>query len=108
MTASEISHPTEDLGTGTVPDLAADVVDVATVETVRSAEVEVVVGEIVQPQTPPHQEVQKNRGGGQNGQEGGRSAYNDGLMGMGSSVRPAVRRPHEKLGTAIGHPQRGQ
>ena len=49
-------------------------VDVAAVETVRTAEVEVVVGEIVQPQTPPHQEVQKNRGGGQNGQEGGTSA----------------------------------
>ena len=29
-------------------------------------------------------------------------------MGMGTSVRPAVRRPQEKLGTAIGSPQRGQ
>ena len=38
-----------DPGTGTVPDLAADVVDVAAAETVRTAEAEVVVGEMVQP-----------------------------------------------------------
>ena len=29
-------------------------------------------------------------------------------MGMGSSVRPAVRHPQEKQGTAIGRPQRGK
>ena len=51
--ASEISHPTRDPGTGTVPDLAADAVDVAAAETVRTAEGEVGVGEMVQPRTPP-------------------------------------------------------
>ena len=53
MTASEIRHPTEDPGTGTVPDLVVDVVDVAAAETVRTAEAEVGVGEMVQPRTPP-------------------------------------------------------
>ena len=42
-----------DPGTGTVPDLATDVVDVVAAETVRAAEAEVGVGEMVQPQTPP-------------------------------------------------------
>ena len=42
-----------DPGTGTVPDLAVDVVDVAAAETVRTAEAEVGVGEMVHPQTPP-------------------------------------------------------
>ena len=32
----------------------------------------------------------------------------DGLTGMGNSVQPAVRRPQENLGPAIGRPQRGQ
>ena len=53
MTALEIRHPTGDPGTGPVPDLAADVVDMAAVETVRTMEAEVGVGEIVQPRTPP-------------------------------------------------------
>ena len=53
MTASEISHPTGDPGKGTVPNLAADVVDLAAAETVRTAEAEVDVGEMVQPQIPP-------------------------------------------------------
>ena len=53
MTASEIRHPTGDLGTGTVLYLAADVVDVAAAETVRTAEAEVGVGGIVRPRTPP-------------------------------------------------------
>ena len=61
MTASDLRHPTGDHETGAdietrrqraVPDLAADVVDVAAAETVRTAEVEVGVGEIVQPRTP--------------------------------------------------------
>ena len=38
--------------TGTVPDLAADVVDLVAAETVRTAEAEVGVGEMVQPLTP--------------------------------------------------------
>ena len=42
-----------DRGTGTVPYLAADVVDVVEAETVRTAEAEVSVGEMVQPRTPP-------------------------------------------------------
>ena len=48
----EISHPMGDPGTGTVPDLAADVVDVAAAETVRTADAEVGVGEMVQQRTP--------------------------------------------------------
>ena len=47
--ASEHRHPTGEPGTGTVPYLAADVVDVAAAETVRTAEAEVGVGEMVQP-----------------------------------------------------------
>ena len=87
MTASEHRHPTGDPGTGadietwrhrTVPYLAVDVtdvVDVAEAETGITAEAVVGVGEMVQPQPPPpHQDRQKNWGGGQNGQEGGRSA----------------------------------
>ena len=62
-----------DPGTGTVTDLTADVVDVVVAETVRAAEADVGVGEMVQPQTPPHQDGQKNRNV-QNGQDGGRSA----------------------------------
>ena len=62
-----------DPGTGTVPYLAAGLVDVAAADTVITAEAEVGVGEMVQPRTPPHQDGQKNRSG-QNGQEGGRSA----------------------------------
>ena len=42
-----------DPGTGTVPDLAADMVYVAAAEKVRTAEEEVGVGEMVQPRTPP-------------------------------------------------------
>ena len=42
-----------DPGTGTVPDLAADVVDVVAAETVRTAEADVGVGEMVQPLTAP-------------------------------------------------------
>ena len=42
------------------------------------------------------------------GKEVGRSRRDDGLMGMGSSVRPAVRLPQEKMGPAIGLPQRRQ
>ena len=38
-----------DPGTGTVPDLAADVVVVVAAETARAAEAEVGVGEMVQP-----------------------------------------------------------
>ena len=80
---SELRHTTGDPVTGAlietwrhraVPDLEADVVDVAAAETERTAEAEVGVGEMVQPQTPPHQDGQKNRGGDQNGQEGGRSS----------------------------------
>ena len=47
-----------DPGTGTVPYLAADAVDVAEAETVRTAEADVGVGEMVQPRTPPpHHDV---------------------------------------------------
>ena len=58
MTASEISHPTGDPGTGvdiktrrprTDPDLVADV---AAAETGKTAEVEVGVGEMFQPRNP--------------------------------------------------------
>ena len=41
-----------DPGTGTVPYLAADVVDLVAADTVRTAEAEVGVGKMVQPRTP--------------------------------------------------------
>ena len=78
--ASEHRRPTEESGTGadketrrprTNPDLAADV---AAAEMSITAEAEVGMGEIVQPQPPPpHQDGQKSRGSGQNGREGRRS-----------------------------------
>ena len=58
----------------------------------------------------------RNNGGGGNelgaavrtdGKEIGQRRWDDRLMGMGTSVRPAVRRPQKKLGPAIGRPQRG-
>ena len=76
--ASEHRHPTGEPGTGAVigtrrPRTEHDlVVDVAAAETGKTAEAEVVVGKMVQPQTPPKQDGQKTRGGGQNGREGGR------------------------------------
>ena len=39
------------------------------------------------------------------GKEVGQRRWDDGLMGMGTSVRPAVRRPQEKVRPAIRHPQ---
>ena len=62
MTASEISHPTGDPGTGvdietrrnrTFTDLVADVVDMAAAETGRTVEAEVGVKDLVQPRPPP-------------------------------------------------------
>ena len=53
--------------------MAADVVEVAAAETGRTAEAEVGVGEIFQQRTPPTNTDRKIGGGGQNGQEGGRS-----------------------------------
>ena len=78
---SEYRHPTGDTGTGAVigtwrTRTAQDfLAGVAAAETFKTAEAEVGVGEMVQPQPPPphHPDGQKNWGGGQNGQEGGRS-----------------------------------
>ena len=50
-----------DTGTGTVPDLAADVVDVVAAETVRTAEAEVGVEEMVQPAPPPPRRTEKSK-----------------------------------------------
>ena len=113
--ASEHRHPTGEPGTGadietwrprTDPYLAADV---AAAETGRTAEAEMGVGEMVQPQTPP---TKTDRNIGEavrtEGKEVGRRRRHDGVMGMGSSVRPAVRSPQEKLGPAIRRPHRGQ
>ena len=81
--ALEHSHPTGEPGTGavirtrrprTAQDLVADVADVAAEETDKTEEAAVGEGEMVQTPTPPHQDGQKTWGGGQNGQEGGRSA----------------------------------
>ena len=57
--ASDISHPMGDPGRGTVPYLAADMVDVAAAETVRTAEAEVGVGGNGPTTNPPHQDRQK-------------------------------------------------
>ena len=40
--------------------------------------------------------------------EVGRRRQDYGLMGMGTSVRPAVRRPQEKVGPSIRRPHMGQ
>ena len=75
--ASEHRHPTGEPGAGAViktrrPRSDQDLVaDVTAAETGKTAEAEVSMGEMVQPQPPPHQDGQKNRGGGQIGQEGG-------------------------------------
>ena len=78
--SSEHRHPMGEFGTGadietrrhrTDPYLTAEV---AAAETGKAAEAEVGVGEMVQPQPPPHQEGQKSPGSGQNGREGGRLA----------------------------------
>ena len=115
--ASEHRHPTGEPGTGadietqkprTYPYLVTDVADVADVaaeETVKTAEAEVGVGEMVQPQTLLTK-TDRNLGEAvrTEGKEVGRRRRDDGVMGMGSSVRPAVRRPQENLGPAIGRP----
>ena len=119
--AGEPARSEERRGLQCDPDLAADVVDVADVadvadvvavaaaETGKTAEAEVGVGEMVQPQTSPTKTdrnlwaaVRTER------KEIGRRRRDDRVMWMGSSVRRAVRYPQEKLGSAIGRPQSGQ
>ena len=41
-----------------------------------------VQGENISKTTPPHQDVQKNRGGGHNGREGGRLEYTERWIGV--------------------------
>ena len=110
--ASEHRHPTGEPGTGadietrrprTDPDLVADVADVADVvdvadvaaaETGKTAEAEVGVGKWSNHKPPPTK-TKRNLGAvvRTEGKEVGRRRRDDGVMEMGSSVRPAVRRP---------------
>ena len=113
--ASEHRHPTREPGKGAViktrrPRTEHNLVaDVAEAEMGKTAEAEVGVGEMVQPQTPPTKTDRKLGAAFRtDGKEVGRSRRDDGLMWMGTSVRTAVRRPQENLGPAIEHPQRGQ
>ena len=59
---------------------------------------------------PPPTKTDRNLGAAViiEGKEVGRRRRYDEVVGMGSSVRPAVRLPQEKLGTDIGCPQKGQ
>ena len=109
----EHRHPTGEPGTGedietqrsrTDPYLAADV---AAAETGKTAEAEVGVGEMVQPNPPPTK-TDRNLGEAvrTEGKEVGWRRRDDGVMGIGFCVQPAVRRPQEKLGPDIGRPQR--
>ena len=72
----------------------ADVADVATAETKKTAEAAVGEGEMVQkPTTPTKTDRKLGAAVRTDAKELGRSRRDDGLMGMGTSVRPAVRRP---------------
>ena len=117
--APEHRHTTGKPGTGedietrrprTDPYLAADVADVAAAETGKTAEAEVGVGEMVQPTPSPPTKTDRNFGAEVRTEEKevGQRRRDYGVMGMGSYVRPAVRRPQEKLGPAIGSQQRRQ
>ena len=67
-------------------------------------------GAMVQKSTPPPTKMDRKLGAAvrTDVKEVGRRRQDDGLMGMVTSVCPAVRLPQEKLGPAIGRPQRGQ
>ena len=90
-------------------DLVTDVADVAAADTDKTAEAEVGVGKMVQPKTPLTKTDRKLGAAIRTDEkEKGRRRQDDGLMGMGTSVWPAVRRPKEKVGPSIGHPQTGR
>ena len=67
-------------------------------------------GAMVQTPTPPHQDGQKTRGGGQNGREGGRSAETerwiegDGETSVGADIGAHRRRWGQPFGS---HRRRG-
>ena len=67
-------------------------------------------GEMVQTPTPPPTKTDRKLGAAvrTDAKEVGWRRRDDVLMGMGTSVRPAVRRPQEKVGPAIRRPQTGQ
>ena len=116
--ASENRHSTGDTGTGavigtrrtiTAQDLVADVADVAAAETEITTEAAVGEGAMVQILTPSTKMDRKLGAAVRTDvKEVGRRRRDDGLMRMGTSVRPVVRRPHEKLGPAIQSPQTGR
>ena len=69
--------------------------------------VEAAVGKIAMVQTPTPPTKTDRKLGVEvrtDAKEVGRRKWNDVLMGKGTSVWPAVRRPHEKVGPAIWHP----
>ena len=113
--ASEHRHPTGDTGTGAVIGtwstrtsqyLVADVADVATALTKKTAEAAVGEGAMVQTPTPPTKTDRKPGAVVRtDAEEVGWRRRDDGLMGTGTSVGPAIRRPQEKVGPAIRRPQ---
>ena len=80
-------------------------VDMATAEMEKTAEAAVGEGEMVQTPTPPNKTDIKIGAAVRADAKGvGRSRQDDKFMGMGTCVRPAVRRPQEKVGPAIRRP----
>ena len=78
-------------------------------ETEITAEVAVGKGEMVLTPTPPTK-TDRNLGAAvkTDKKEVGRSIQEDELMGMGTSMGPAVRRPQEKVRPTIRCPQTGR
>ena len=78
----------------------------AEVEREITAEAAMGEGGMVQTPPPPPTNTDRKLGAADrtDAKEVGRRIRNDELMGMGTSVRPAVRRPHEKVGPAIWRP----
>ena len=110
--ASEHRHPMGEPGTGavignwrtrTAQDLVADV---AAAETDKTAAVD--EGAMVQTPTSPTKTYRKLGAAVRtDGKDVGQRRRDNGLMGMGTSVRTAVRCPQEKVGLAMRRPQTG-
>ena len=79
-------------------------------ETEITAEAAVGEGGMVQTPTPPPTKTDRKLGVEVRTDvtEVGRRRRDYGLMGMGTSVKPAVRLPQEKVGPSIRRPQTGQ
>ena len=111
----EHRHPTGDTGTGavigtrstrTAQDLVVGVANVSAAETDKTAEATVGEGAMVQTPNPPTKTDRKPGAVVRtDAEEVGRRRRDDGLMGTGTSVGPAIRRPQEKVGPSVRRPQ---